>query len=77
MNFNTYWKEYGKVEDEVTKNCRPHSKLEEDFKKLAKKVWNEASGWSDILYDKAHSDGWDECEAHYVEQGKLKNSDLK
>ena len=42
MNFDTYWREFGKVEDEVTKNCKPFSKLEEDFKKFAKKVWDSA-----------------------------------
>lgn len=76
MDFEEYWKNFGKLEDEVTKNCQPNSKLEEDFRKFAEKIWSESVGHSENSYEKRYSEGWDECEEHYIREDKLTRDDL-
>jgi hypothetical protein len=54
LTFEDYWKEFGKLEDEVTRSPR---ELEETFYKFAKKVWEEVDG--NDAYGAGHWDGFD------------------
>lgn len=58
MDFETYWREFGKLEQEVIKN-RPE--LEEDFKKLAEKIWIISYESAEKDYDKGYDDGYDDA----------------
>jgi len=75
MDFETYWREFGKLNDEVVNNCPLDSKLEEDFKNLAKKIWNQSIHESRFSYDEGHLEGWGDCENFYIEAGTLKKED--
>jgi hypothetical protein len=62
-SFDDYWKNHGKYHYEIVANPK---ELEEDFYNLCKKIWYEATGTKEEIYEIGHLEGWDACKDKVV-----------
>ena len=62
IDFDSYWRNFGKLHDEVIKNPR---ELEEDFKNLCRKIWKDIEIYQGDSHKQGYNEGYDDARMEY------------